>query len=80
MTADSQLSLLPVNDVAIDTVATARPDRIGGRKTETTIDYAPAREILTRATGFMDAYDFTLNPLQRLLLRLHLLLCCFLQP
>ena len=29
---------------------------------ETTVCYAPAREILTRANGFMDAYDFTLNP------------------
>ena len=58
MTADSQLSLLPVNDVAVDTVATPRPSRIG----HTDVDYAPAREILTRATGFMDAYDFTLNP------------------
>ena len=36
----------------------SRPCLIG----ETTICYAPAREILTRATGFMDAYDFTLNP------------------
>ena len=35
-----------------------RPCLIG----ETTICYALAREILTRATGFMDAYDFTLNP------------------
>ena len=26
------------------------------------VAYASAREILTRATGFMDAYDFTLNP------------------
>ena len=26
------------------------------------IEYSPVREILTRATGFMDAYDFTLNP------------------
>ena len=34
------------------------PDQIG----QTRIFYAPAREILTRATGFMDAYDFTLNP------------------
>ena len=34
------------------------PDHIG----ETTITYADTREILTRATGFMDAYDFTLNP------------------
>ena len=35
-----------------------RPDHIG----QTAIAYAPAREILTRASGFMDAYDFTLNP------------------
>ncbi len=34
------------------------PDQIG----ETKIFYTPAKEILTRATGFMDAYDFTLNP------------------
>ena len=34
------------------------PERIG----PTAITYAPSREILTRATGFMDAYDFTLNP------------------
>ena len=58
MTADSQLSLLPVNDVAVDTVGPSRPIRIG----HADVDYAPAREILTRATGFMDAYDFTLNP------------------
>ena len=35
-----------------------RPNRIG----ETTISYGRAGEILTRATGFMDTYDFTLNP------------------
>ncbi len=35
-----------------------RPDHIG----PTVVSYAPSREILTRATGFMDAYDFTLNP------------------
>ncbi len=29
---------------------------------QTAVAYAPAREILTRATGFMNAYDFTLNP------------------
>ena len=41
-------------------------DRPPGQKPttlgETAVAYAPAREILTRATGFMDAYDFTLNP------------------
>ena len=35
-----------------------KPEQIG----QTTITYTPAREILTKATGFMDAYDFTLNP------------------
>ena len=34
------------------------PSRIG----ETAVKYRPVREVLTRATGFMDAYDFTLNP------------------
>ena len=34
------------------------PDRIGQVK----VEYTPVRDILTRATGFMDAYDFTLNP------------------
>ena len=36
----------------------ARPSRIG----QVHVEYNPARDILTRATGFMDAYDFTLNP------------------
>jgi DNA repair photolyase len=35
-----------------------RPDRIG----RTTIAYRDASSILTRATGFMSDYDFTLNP------------------
>ena len=42
----------------LTTEPSARPSRIG----ETKVAYAPAREILTRATGFMNAYDFTLNP------------------
>ena len=35
-----------------------RPTHLGN----VSIDYKPAAAILTRATGFMDAYDFTLNP------------------
>ena len=35
-----------------------RPSRIG----HVDVTYNPAREILTRATGFMDTYDYTLNP------------------
>ena len=34
------------------------PSRIG----DTIVDSAPAREVLTKATGFMGEYDFTLNP------------------
>ena len=36
----------------------ARPSRIG----ETAVSYTKASGILMKATGFMDAYDFTLNP------------------
>lgn len=53
MTAPQQQSLLPDSAVLAE-----RLTRFGG----VDIDSAPAREILTRATGFMDAYDFTLNP------------------
>lgn len=35
-----------------------RPSRIG----ETTLAYKPTGDILTKSTGFMDAYDYTLNP------------------
>ena len=35
-----------------------QPSNIG----RVAVTYDQAREILTRATGFMDAYDFTLNP------------------
>ena len=36
----------------------ATPDRLG----HADVEYIEVRDILTRATGFMDAYDFTLNP------------------
>ena len=35
-----------------------RPDNIG----DVRVTYARVREILTKATGFMEAYDYTLNP------------------
>ena len=35
-----------------------RPDRIG----DVALDYVRTREILTKASGFMDTYDYTLNP------------------
>ena len=34
------------------------PSRIG----ETAVTYAPTSQVLNKPTGFMDAYDFTLNP------------------
>lgn len=41
-----------------EVLSVAGPSRIG----HAGIAYASAREVLTRATGFMDAYDYTLNP------------------
>ena len=35
-----------------------RPRKIGA----VSVQYVPVQDILTRATGFMDAYDYTLNP------------------
>ena len=54
---DQQGSLLPIgSDAAFDiNRSIVRFGRAG-------IDYKPTSNILTRATGFMDAYDFTLNP------------------
>ena len=54
MTTKSQRSLSDVPDG----VAVSQPLRIG----DTTVSYAESGAILNRATGFMDAYDFTLNP------------------
>ena len=55
MKLPEQHSLLPLLDGPTDA---ERPARFG----RASIEYEPARDILTRATGFMDAYDFTLNP------------------
>ena len=44
--------------LAADTAPGLNPANVGAAA----VTYSPAREILTRATGFMDAYDFTLNP------------------
>lgn len=58
MTRPDQQSLLPLLDDPPAESAPHRPTRLG----RATIDYKPARAILTRATGFMEEYDFTLNP------------------
>ena len=54
MTYPHILSLFPEPSATIE----PRPTKLG----RVEVGYAPARDILTRATGFMDAYDFTLNP------------------
>ena len=51
---DSQLSLFEERS----SQPQRRPDRLG----RVGVEYTSVRDILTRATGFMDAYDFTLNP------------------
>ena len=62
--------LSTLEPVAGGPFAVERPGKIG----DVRITYTRVREILTRATGFMDAYDFTLNPYGGLLFWLHLLL------
>ena len=50
----SLLNIEPENQFEVD----RRIDRFG----KAGIDYKPTANILTRASGFMDSYDFTLNP------------------
>ena len=56
----SQMSLpgLKPEDPSTDENNPVGPTAIG----QTKIYYSQAREILTRATGFMGEYDYTLNP------------------
>ncbi len=48
----------PLESYNTEQCALERPKMIG----DVTISYIPAREILTKATGFMNDYHFTLNP------------------
>ena len=52
MSHPAQISLLP------EQPSSHQPDRHGRVK----VEYSSVRDILTRATGFMGDYDFTLNP------------------
>ena len=60
--SDGQATVRPAyvgeSVAAYEAAPPARPHTIG----QAAVAYAPAREVLTAATGFMDAYDFTLNP------------------
>ena len=58
MTRPDRRSLLPLLDGPPAESPPPRPTHLG----RASIEYKPARAILTKATGFMDAYDFTLNP------------------
>lgn len=61
MTSPEQLTFLQelARPEQADTVIRSpRPPSFGAAA----IEYRSARDILTKATGFMDAYDFTLNP------------------
>jgi DNA repair photolyase len=52
MAANGDQLMLPLE------AAPARPDLIGS----SSVEYAPARSILTESSGFIDAFDYTLNP------------------
>ena len=54
MNPDHQPSLFDASAGRLE----AWPNRLG----QADVEYVDVRDILTRATGFMDAYDFTLNP------------------
>ena len=56
MDTSSQLTLFDSDPLAVASIV--GPSHMGG----TTIAYAPVREVLTKASGFMEEYDFTLNP------------------
>ena len=53
MAANGDQLMLP-----LEAAAPARPDLIGS----SSVEYAPARSILTESSGFIDAFDYTLNP------------------
>ena len=58
----------------------SQPQRHLGRLGRVGVEYTAVRDILTRATGFMDRLRLHAEPLRRLFIRLHLLLRRFLLP
>ncbi len=55
---NAQMPLEDIESVEGISYDVTGPGSIG----ETKVDYTPTSQILTKPTGFMDAYDFTLNP------------------
>jgi len=53
MVRDGDQLMLP-----LEVMAPARPEQIG----PSSVEYSPARSILTASSGFIDAFDYTLNP------------------
>jgi len=53
MPRDGDQLMLP-----LEAAAPARPEQIG----PSSVEYSPARSILTASSGFIDAFDYTLNP------------------
>jgi DNA repair photolyase len=53
MARDGDQLMLP-----LEVMAPARPEQIG----PSSVEYSPARSILTASSGFIDAFDYTLNP------------------
>ena len=58
MVGKSVKTLLERQSGAEHSTPIAGPGRIG----QAVVSYAPTGQLLTKPTGFMDAYDFTLNP------------------
>ena len=73
MAAKSIQEVMPGLEV-VEPVRVSGPGRVG----QAEVEYASAKQILTRASGFMDEYDFTLNPYSGCSFRVHVLLCGFL--
>ena len=56
MSTQGQIAMLDTGKVSTDVFG---PDHIGK---DVTVSYIPASQVIAKPTGFMDAYDYTLNP------------------
>ena len=58
MSVPSQMNMLGEEDEEDVVKTVSGPDHIG----KVSVSYGPTSQLLTKPTGFMDAYNFTLNP------------------
>ena len=56
MSAHIKQSRMDIGEISTDVFG---PDHIGK---DVSVTYSPTSQVITRPTGFMDAYDYTLNP------------------